>query len=170
MLEGTRVGEGFEDVFRRVLPRAIRVAHRILGNETQAEDAAAEALARAHASWGKIGAAAYCDAWILRVTANVAVDMHRSRKRLFSIGLSVSNARADKGSDPESQLAGMALAAALATLPRRQREVVVLRYLEGMSEEEVATALGVSVGTVKKNAFRARDTLRTRMGGELAEL
>lgn len=45
-LEGGLLLEPFEDVFRRVLPRALRVARRILGNDPRAEDAAAEALAR----------------------------------------------------------------------------------------------------------------------------
>lgn len=168
-LEVPAVGESFEDVFRRVLPRAIRVARRILGNDSQAEDAAAEALARAHASWGRVGVSGYCDAWILRVTANVAIDMRRSRRRFLSIGLALSRHEADPSSGPDARIADMALASALARLPRRQREIVVLRYLEGMSEEEVAKVLDVSLGTVKKNAFRARETLRKRMGAD-AEL
>jgi RNA polymerase sigma factor (sigma-70 family) len=157
------VSETFEEVFRRVLPRAVRVAERILGNGLQAEDAAAEAFARAHASWRKVGSSDYCDAWILRVTANVAVDMHRSRRRILSIGLSLSRST-DREAEPESRLQSVALGAALARLPRRQREVIVLRYLEDMSEVDVAKALGVSVGTVKKDGFRARETLRKTIG------
>jgi RNA polymerase sigma factor (sigma-70 family) len=158
--------QSFEEVFRLILPRAIRVAYRILGNETQAEDAAAEALARAHASWRKVGAIEYRDAWILRVTANVAVDMSRRQQRIFSVGLSV-DAEVSGSSAGDEDPSTDALAGALAALPRRQREVVVLRYLEGLSEAEVAEALGVSTGTVKKNAFRARETLRQRLGSDL---
>jgi len=165
-LEGDRVKETFEDVFRRVLPRAVRVAERILGNALHAEDAAAEAFARAHASWHKVGSTDYCDAWILRVTANVAVDMHRSRKRTMSIGLELSRST-ERDGEPESRLQSMALGAALAQLPRRQREVIVLRYLEDMSEVDVAKALGVSIGTVKKDGFRAREALRRTIGQDL---
>lgn len=158
--------ETFEQVFRRILPHAVHVAKRILGNETQAEDAAAEALARAHVSWGKIGRTEYRDAWILRVTANVAVDMCRRRRRIFSVGLQVTTSPI--ADESEAEASRLALAAALAALPRRQREVVVLRYLEGLPEEAVARALGVSVGTVKKTSFRARETLRWRLGADLA--
>jgi len=164
-IESERAQETFEDVFRRVLPRAIRVAERILGNGLQAEDAAAEAFARAHASWHKIGSSDYCDAWILRVTANVAVDMHRSRRRFLSIGLSLSRS-SDREDAPDSKLRSMALGAALARLPRRQREVIVLRYLEDMTEGDVAKVLGVSIGTVKKDGFRAREALRRTIGND----
>lgn len=166
-LEGALVQEPFEDVFRRVLPRAVRVARRILGSETRAEDAAAEAFARAHASWGKLGGKTYCEAWILRVTANVAIDMSRRDKHLLPMGLEETLAGA--GEDPEAALSRVDLAAALAVLPRRQREVIILQYLEGLSEAEIAAAMGVSTGTVKKNGFRARESLRKKLGTDLSE-
>lgn len=166
-LEGTVVQEPFEDVFRRVLPRALKVAHRILGNETRAEDAAAEALARAHSSWHKVGSLSYCDAWILRVTANVAIDMGRRDQHLISEVLD-DDAHRDPRDDSEHAVTRMDLAAALAALPKRQREVVILQYLEGLSEAETALAMGVSAGTVKKNGFRARETLRKKLGTDLA--
>lgn len=62
-LDGEHV-QDFEEVFRLILPRAGSVARRILGNETQAEDAAAEALARAHLAWKKVGSSPCRDAWI----------------------------------------------------------------------------------------------------------
>ena len=167
-LEGELVQEPFEDVFRRVLPRAVKVARRILRNETRAEDAAAEALARAHAAWKKVGSTTYCEAWILRVTANVAVDMSRRERRVLPAGLEQQE-RPDDAEGPEDALSRVDLAAALAILPRRQREVVILQYLEGFSEAEIAEALGVSPGTVKKNGFRARESLRKKLGADLEE-
>ena len=162
-LEGTLVQEPFEDVFRRVLPRALRVAQRILGNETRAEDAAAEALARAHSSWHKVGSTSYCEAWILRVTANVAIDMSRRDRHLLPHAWD-DQAEHDSRDDSEHAVTRIDLAAALASLPKRQREVVILQYLEGLTEAETALAMGVSPGTVKKNGFRARETLRKRLG------
>ena len=53
--------------------------------------------------------------------------------------------------------------AAIGTLPRRQREVVVLRYFLDMSEREIAAMLGVSAGSVKQHASRALSTLATRL-------
>lgn len=164
-LEGGLLQEPFEDVFRRVLPRALRVARRILGNDPRAEDAAAEALARAHASWKKVGSKPYCEAWILRVTANIAVDISRRERRMLPVGL--GHESVPDGAEAEDALSHVDLAAALAALPKRQREVIVLQYLEGLSEAEIAATLGVSPGTIKKNGFRARETLRRRLGADL---
>lgn len=60
--------------------RARQVAYRILGDRSEAEDAAAEAFTRALVTWRKVGALAFRDAWVLRVTANVAVDWRRRRR------------------------------------------------------------------------------------------
>ncbi|MEX2393591.1 MAG: sigma-70 family RNA polymerase sigma factor [Actinomycetota bacterium] len=147
----------FEDFFRVTLPDALRVARRILCDPSDAEDAAAEAFARAHASWSRITALPHRRAWVLRVTANVAVDMTRRRRPLPFVRDAVDD-------EAERAVLTVALAAALRSLPRRQREIVVLRYLDGYSEAETAAALGVSAGTVKKTAHRAMGALRRRLG------
>lgn len=54
----------------------------------------------------------------------------------------------------------------LMRLPRRQREVIVLRHLYEFSEHETALAMGVSAGSVKTHSHRARATLRERLGGD----
>ena len=69
----------FEAVFRELLPTAIAAAQRILGERAAAEDAAAEAFARAYAAWRRVGALPFRDAWILRVTVNQAIDAARRR-------------------------------------------------------------------------------------------
>lgn len=149
--------EDFEEVFRALLPRALRVARRILGSAEEAEDAAAEAFARAHAAWWRIRHLPHRDAWILRVTTNVAIDTIRRRRHLPA-ELPVAM---DHG---EQTVLRMALVAALSELPRRQREVIVLRFLEDMNEREVASCLHVSVGTVKKATHRAMAALQDRFG------
>jgi RNA polymerase sigma factor (sigma-70 family) len=154
---GRRRDEGFEDFFRATLPDALKVGRRILGDESDAEDAAAEAFARAHASWPKVGVLEYRRAWILRVTANVAVDMTRRRRV-------IAYPAPDARDDTDHAVVAIALGAALRALSRRQREIIVLRYLDGYSEAETAHALGVSIGTVKKTAHRAIDALRRRLG------
>lgn len=148
----------FERAFGDLFPRSYRVAVRILGEGADAEDAAAEALARAHASWKKVGTLPYRDAWVLRVTANVAIDMGRKRR--------LHPAPSLPPNDEDQTVLRVALVAALSAITRRQREVVVLRFLEGLPEAEVARALGVSVGTVKKTTHRAMGKLREHLGAE----
>ena len=64
----------------------------------------------------------------------------------------------------------VALASALAALPRRQRAVISLRYLSGMTEQEVAHVLGLSLGTVKTHARRGTESLRARLGESFKEV
>ena len=73
--------DDFEAVFRDLLPTAIAAAQRILGERAAAEDAAAEAFARAYVAWRRVSALPYRDAWILRVTVNQAIDAARRRPR-----------------------------------------------------------------------------------------
>jgi RNA polymerase sigma factor (sigma-70 family) len=154
----------FEEAFPGLLRRAFRVAFRILGNETLAEDAAAEALARAHASWSKVGKLTYREAWVLRVAANVAIDMVRKGRRVVPMADPWSARGPEEADEREAAILRIALVAALGNLPRRQREVVTLHYLEGLSENEIAQCLRVSIGTVKKTNFRARAALRRVLG------
>jgi RNA polymerase sigma factor (sigma-70 family) len=153
----------FEETFHRVWPAAFRVARRILGADAEAEDAAAEGLARALVGWHRIGALPYQDAWILRVVGNVALD--RARKRSRAAGWSPAAASLVEDADHQDlTVLRLALREALAALPRRQREAIVLRHLCGLSEREVAGAMGISLNSVKKHACRGVARLRTRLG------
>lgn len=155
----------FEPVFREMLPRAFRVGYRILGNETDAEDAAAEALARAHASWKKICHLPHREAWILRVAANVAIDMTRKTKPMPADSERIEGE--EQGIEFEEQtVLRLALAEALRALPKRQREVISLRWLADMSEADVASVLNIKEGTVKKTAHRGMAALRAHLGAD----
>src|SRR6185312_13837971 len=105
----------------------------------------------AYARWAKIRELDYRDAWVMRVTANVALDaLRRSRRPLPASAI-------DESDPADAAVTRLALAQALRRLPRRQRDVVVLRYLADLSEADVADSLGVSAGTVKQHAHRALD-------------
>ena len=121
--------DDFEAAFDALFASARRIAVRLVGDGPEADDVAAEALARAYARWSKVADLDYRDAWVMRVTAT-----------------------------------RLALGEALRRLPRRQRDVVVLRYLADLSEADVAKSLGVSAGSVKQHAHRAVDALRRTLG------
>ena len=129
-----------------------RIAYRMLGSREEARDIAQEAMARAYARWPKVHHTA--PAWIGRVTTNLALDVIRKRKRSPPHAPTPSN-------DPAHLVAERAdLVAALKALPRRQRDVVVLRFLADLTEVDVAAALGCSTGTVKQHAHRRLAALR----------
>jgi len=114
--------QDFAAAFGPLYPQARSVALRILGSMPAAEDAAAEALTRALVDWDRVGTLPYCDAWVLRVTANVAIDVARRPTPAYG-------ASPPSGDDGDLIVLRMALVDALASLPRRQREAVVLRHL-----------------------------------------
>ena len=154
--------EDFEATFRRLYRPALSVARRILG-ETEADDAVAETFARALVAWPDVRNLEYLDAWVLRVLTNVAVGMVRGRRRNVFDTIDAANLV------EEIAVLRMALAEALKALPRRQREVIALRHLAGLSEQEIAAAMGISVNSVHTHASRALRSLRSRLGTQWEE-
>jgi RNA polymerase sigma-70 factor (sigma-E family) len=146
----------FELAFADLYRLAYRVGYRILGDRTEAEDIAQETLARATLRWTRLHERP--EGWVSRVASNLAIDRYRHRRRepRFASGpVGIVDDRTVERSD---------LVAALRRLPRRQREVVVLRYLADFSEADVAAALGCSVGTVKTHGSRGLSALRRHLG------
>ena len=144
----------FDAFFRATYPRAVAVARRVTGGQAAAEDAAIEAMAKAHARWRRLRDEPGRASWVLKVAANEAI---RRRPRQPAVLAEIPVA-----TDPAEQVAvRQTLGAALRALPPRQREVLVLRYLVGLSETEVASTLAVSHGTVKTHLRRGLAALRT---------
>lgn len=155
------VDDGYDDFFRQVLPRAVAVARRVTGERASAEDAAVEALARAHLHWSRVGALPWRDAWVLRVA---------SREALRQLSRAPARASTPPAADEaESVALRHALVAALRRLPKRQREAVALRYLADLSERDVGLALGIRQGTVKTHLHRGLAALRDVMGHDFKE-
>ena len=153
----------FDAVFDHLLRLAFGVSYRVLGSVADAEDAAAEALARALVRWRRVGTLPYRDAWVMRVATNVAIDAARKRRTVPEVDDVVAGIEAGVVERAD-------LVRALAALPRRQREVIAMRHLADLPEAEVARCLGISLNSVKKHAMRAREALRARLGDEVEEV
>ena len=139
-------------------PAMVRLAYALTGDQGHAEDVAQTAFARAYASWPRVSRAGNPEAYVRRIVINENLNRfrkHRVAERLTGMLPESVTPDATRESDDRS-----ALIAALQQLGPRQRAVVVLRYWLDLSETEVATALGCSVGTVKSQASRALASLR----------
>jgi RNA polymerase sigma factor (sigma-70 family) len=154
--------EAFDEAFDELFGRALRLARHLLGDAGAAEDVAAEALARAYANWPRLQRLPHRDGWVLKVTANLSID--RLRRQPPVVAPSVS-ANAE-----DAVVLRLALAGALAALPRRQRQAVTLRYLGDLRDREVASALGISLGSVKTHVHRGLAALRVTMGRDIEEV
>jgi RNA polymerase sigma factor (sigma-70 family) len=166
----------FEERFDALAAISYKVAYRLVGDRAEAEDLAQEALARAYASWRKVSG--YDEAWVIRVTTNLAIGRWRKERRTVASADVPALARRGRPEDERPgrrHLVGVTerqadvaerleLMAALRALPRRQREVVALRYLADMPEAAVVAALGCAPGTVKQHAHRGLAALRRHLG------
>jgi len=149
-----KIDLGFEEQFDDLYARAYGVAFQLLGRRSEAEDVAQETLARCFVHWRRIRD--YAEAWVVRVAGNLAIDTWR-RGRKVGGSIDITADVTTPGPDPQR----LDLHHALRRLSRRQREVLVLRFLADLPEADVAKALGCSVGSVKQHAARGLAALRT---------
>jgi RNA polymerase sigma factor (sigma-70 family) len=163
--------EAFGALVERHADRARRVARAALLNSHDAEDAVQDALFSAWRAIGRFDPARPFGPWFLKIVVNAAADLRRRRKLRRTE--EIPAATADSGSMPDRDtdraLLREALDRALATLPERRRMALVLHDAEGYVHEEIATMLGVPVGTVRSDVFHARRAMRTAldsMGGD----
>jgi RNA polymerase sigma-70 factor, ECF subfamily len=160
-----RCREGHSEEFRLLVERYEKplfsyLAGR-LGDPLVAEEAAQESFVRAFLSLKKLRKPESFYSWLLGIAGRVAKEQFRSRER-----------RQRDGEAAEAMLANAAdhtpeypLEEAIAALPESHRRVIVLRYFEGLSCQEVATRLELPLGTVTKTLSRAYALLREELAG-----
>lgn len=148
----------FDGRFGELYRVAYRVGYRLLGRHEAAQDVAQEALTRAFVHWKRVDRHPDPEAWVARVSSNLACDAWRRATP------PVPPRRPGETDEPQATVdMRIDLHAALNRLPKRQREVIVLRYLADLPERSVATALGCSSGSAKQHATRALNALRSYM-------
>lgn len=156
LVERAQLGSSsaFEELVREFGPRLHRFLIVRLGHESDARDALQETLIAAWQGLPSLKSAERLWPWLAGIAAHKAVDAARKRPRAHS------EARV---AHTESPMETIALKAAIAALPRRLKEVLLLRYLASLSEQETAEALGIRIGTVKSRAARARERIEKEM-------
>jgi RNA polymerase sigma factor (sigma-70 family) len=112
---------GYDDEFDALARVAYRVAYRVLGNREDASDVAQDAMARAYERWRRI--APYAEAWVARVATNLAIGEWRRRRARGPLPDLEADAL------ESATVERIDLVQRLSALPRRQREVLALRYL-----------------------------------------
>jgi RNA polymerase sigma-70 factor (ECF subfamily) len=157
---------------RRLTPRMLGYATRLLGDRTEAEDVAQEAMLslwRIAPDWRQ--GEARITTWLYRVVSNLCTDRLRKRREvvLESIGEPVDGAPSVGEKMVEDQRQA-ALQAALMQLPERQRQAVVLRHIEGVANSDIARAMDISVEAVESLTARGKRALAQALSGRREEL
>ena len=153
--------------------RLLRLCQLLLRDREEATDVVQEVFIQAYEARARGGVPADWAAWLTRVAVNACRDRHRAgwwmrfrrtSARVEEVPLpAVEASPVDRvlGEETRRRVWG-----AFEALPDRQREVFVLRHVEELSTADVAEALGLSEGTVKRHLFRAIQRLRRTLGDE----
>lgn len=162
----------FEELVLKYEKTVYNLALRMVGDRDDASDMTQETFIKAYGSLSSFRGDSKFSVWIYRITTNVCLDFLRSKSRKQQVSLTVSDDDEDAqldipdpSSTPEQQLmqkmSMQSVEEGLKTLPDKQRQILVMRELGGMSYAEIGAALSLEEGTVKSRIFRARKRLCT---------
>jgi RNA polymerase sigma-70 factor (sigma-E family) len=157
--------EEFTAFYQQHAPRIVRTVAVVVRDAALAEDAVAEAFARAWGRWGKVRDHASPAAWVTRVALNVCTD--RFRRRRVERRRAHALARADHVDDPEPPASYVW--EAVARLPERERTLIALRYVADLPQAAISDVLGIPPGTVASGLNRGRQRLGIDLRPDLDE-
>lgn len=146
-----------EEFCRGVRPRLVGVLSLYCGDVQVAEDVAQDALAKVWARWGHVSGLASPEGWAFRVAFNQANSWFRSSRRSRARERRSVTSSVSRSSDVAE---AVAVREAVSSLPRRQAQVLVLRFFEDLSVAETARLMGCAQGTVKALTSKAVQRLR----------
>ncbi len=159
----------FEDVYAEFQPRILRYLTRLLGSG-EAEDATQEVFARVSQGLARFRGDSSVSTWIYRVATNVAYDKLRgvSSRRTGEVPMDAAAPVEDRAPGIDDRLVrkemGDCLEGYVGRLPANYRSVLVLSEYEGLTNQEIARALRLTIDTVKIRLHRARTRLRQELG------
>jgi RNA polymerase sigma factor (sigma-70 family) len=145
----------FADFFQASWKPCLRALVAVVGSPALAEDQAAEAFAKAWASWPKLRGHPAPQAWVVRTALNAGASWWRRRRR----ELPLADHHLTAASEPDGGLDAILLMA-IWRLPRRQREVIALRIFLDLDTTTIARQLGIEAGTVRMHLSRGVAALR----------
>ena len=182
VMETPRDHAEFEQLLERTQRQAYNIAYRMTGNRDDAEDLTQEAYLRAYRSFGTYNRQLPFESWFFRILSNLFIDLMRRKpkQKPLSLDQPVGDDEgddnlllqiADDNANPERNLMDTVmderLQGALGTLPEAFRTAVMLCDVEGKSYEEIAQAMGSSIGTVRSRIHRGRTMLRRLMNSPI---
>ncbi len=174
----------FEEIFERYNSMVFHLSYRILGDREEALDVSQEVFLTVYRKMGCFRGESSLKTWIYRIAVNRASNRCRWWNRLRRRGTvsldehlgkestrSISETLESGGRSPEETLLveeeRVEIERLLHRLPMQQRIAVVMRDIEGLSYEEIAESMQVSLGTVKSRIARGREELKRRLNGAL---
>ncbi|MDD9267059.1 RNA polymerase sigma factor SigW [Paenibacillus sp. GCM10023248] len=168
----------FAELVELYKDKIFHLAYRMLNNKQEAEDAVQETFLRVYTNLHRYDENQKFSTWIFRIGTNLCIDKLRRRKNTYSLDAEMPDG---EGNDyyamlpsnedtPEKQImvseTQEQIRRAIATLPEKYKSIVVLRYLQDMSLQEISEVLDMPVTTIKTRVHRGREYLRKRLEQE----
>ena len=158
----------FGEIYKRFGGMVYTLCFRMSGGRAEAEDLSQEIFLRIHRHLGRFNGRSSLKTWVYRITLNYCRSkLGRKRYREAPLaeeveegGVVLADERRDALDHALARDAARSLAQALPSVKAKYREAVILRDLEGLSYEEIATVLGTRIGTVRSRISRGREQLR----------
>lgn len=157
------------DMFR---PAVNAQAMRMLRDPEDAQDAVQDTFVKACRALGSFEAGRPMLPWLLRICSNCSVDIIRSRRTVVenieTYEHALSDSRVDPSADLERSVGAEWVLDAIERLPRKYREIIVMRHYRHMDVNQIAEALNKPEGTIKSWLFRARALLKKDLSTVMA--
>ncbi|UJL46612.1 RNA polymerase sigma factor SigW [Virgibacillus sp. NKC19-16] len=165
----------FEDVIALYQDKIYRHCFRMIGNTHEAEDIAQEAFIRAYVNIQSFDDRRKFSTWLYRIATNLTIDHIRKRKPDYYLddkikgteGLDMYSQLTSRDPSPgeqvESQELQRSIHQEILRLPPKYRSIIILRYLEEFSLQEISDTLDIPLGTVKTRIHRGREALRRKL-------
>ncbi|PLR75799.1 RNA polymerase sigma factor SigW [Bacillus sp. V3-13] len=165
----------FGEIVELYKDKVFQLCFRMLGNRHEAEDIAQEAFIRAYVNISTFKIDRKFSTWLYRIATNLCIDRIRKKKPDYYLdaevagtdGLNMYSQIAADTSLPEDDLESMELQETIqgeiSKLPEKYRSVIVLKYIEELSLNEISEILDLPLGTVKTRIHRGREALRKQL-------
>jgi RNA polymerase sigma-70 factor, ECF subfamily len=166
--QGENAGLGFVDIVRQHQSMVFSIAQHFLADRSAAEELAQDVFLELHKTLPTLKSEDHVKFWLRKVTAHRCIDYQR-RRRISQISLedAPEPAASTRSRDPFLEKRVRQL---LATLPEKPRLVVILRYQEDLSPEDIAEALAMPLATVKSHLQRSLALLREKVTRTIGEV
>ena len=167
LLAAAREGDrrAIDELLERYEERIYRFGLRMCGDEESAREVLQETLIAAFRNLPGFRGEASLSTWLYQIARSFCIKERRGARPTTPLDVGLVDAAPSPDDQAHARQIGEALSAAIAALPAEQREVLVLRDVEGLSAEEAATVVGIEVGALKSRLHRARMALRSKLAG-----
>jgi RNA polymerase sigma-70 factor, ECF subfamily len=165
----------FGEIVEVYRDKIYQLCYRMLGNAYEAEDMAQEAFIRAYVNIERYNVNRKFSTWLYRIATNLCIDRLRKKKPDYYLdaevagteGLTLYSQIASTGVTPDEEVSKMEIQSIIQQeilkLPEKYRSVIVLRYIDELSLNEISEILSLPLGTVKTRIHRGREALRKQL-------